>query len=109
MEKFKAQAGKRLSKTLDKFKNLNLSFERTNNILDLVKSGSMSLLSIFVVVVVFLTLYKSFKTTDIQVEPLQVPISFSEKGFTSEIITIRLLDEVAKIHQTSITSSGWCN
>ena len=104
MEKFKAQAGKRLSKTLDKFKNLNLSFERTNNILDLVKSGSMSLLSIFVVVVVFLTLYKSFKTTDIQVEPLQVPISFSEKGFTSEIITIRLLDEVAKIHKISTSS-----
>lgn len=104
MEKFKAQAGKFLSNALAKVKNLSFSFERANNILDLVKSGSMSLLSIFVVVVIFLTLYKSFKTTDIQVEPLQVPISFSEKGFTSEITTIRLLDEISKIHKISTSS-----
>lgn len=104
VEQLNNQAGKHLSKALAKVKNLNFSFERTNNILDLVKSGSMSLLSIFVVVVVMLTLYKSFKTTDIQVEPLQVPISFSEKGFTSEITTIRLLDEVAKIHKISTSS-----
>lgn len=104
MGKINIEAKKNLSKALAKVKNLNFSFERTNNVLDLVKSGSMSLLSIFLVVVVLLTLYKSFKTTDIQVEPLQVPIPFSEKGFTSEITTIRLLDEIAKIHKISTSS-----
>ena len=102
--KMHIQAGRHLSKTLDKIKNLNFSFERTNNILDLIKSGSVSLLSIFVVIVVFLTLYKSIKTTDIQVEPLQVPTSFIEKGFTPEITTIRLLDEISKIHKISTSS-----
>lgn len=104
MEKLNAQAGKISAQALAKIKNLNFSFERTNNVLDLIKSGSMSLLSIFIVVVVFLTLYKSFNTTDIQVEPLQVPISLTEKGFTSEITTIRLLDEVAKIHKISTSA-----
>jgi hypothetical protein len=104
MEKLNAQAGKISAQALAKIKNLNFSFEKTNNVLDLIKSGSMSLLSIFIVVVVFLTLYKSFNTTDIQVEPLQVPTSFTEKGFTSEITTIRLLDEVAKIHKISTSS-----
>ena len=104
MEKSNAQAGKILTQALAKIKNLSFSFERTNNILDLIKSGSVVLLSSFAVVVVFLTLYKSIKTTDIQVEPLQVPTSFSEKGFTSEITTIRLLDEISKIHKISTSS-----
>ena len=104
MEKLNDQAGKRLAQAVAKIKSLNFSFERTNNILDLVKSGSVVLLSSFTVMVVFLTLYKSIKTTDIQVEPLQVPTSFSEKGFTSEITTIRLLDEISKIHKISTSS-----
>ncbi|QWD74260.1 hypothetical protein FD961_09400 [Polynucleobacter sp. TSB-Sco08W16] len=104
MEKLNAQAGKCLAQALAKIKNLNFSFERTNNAFELIKSASVSLLSIFAVTVILLTLYKSFKSTDIKVEPLQVPTSFLEKGFTSEITTVHLLDEVSKIHKISTSS-----
>ena len=104
MEKLNAQARKHLSKALTGLKNLNFSFERTNNVFELIKSASVSLLSFFAVIVILLTLYKSFKSTDIKVEPLQVPNSFVEKGFTPEITTVRLLDEVSKIHKISTSS-----
>jgi tetratricopeptide (TPR) repeat protein len=104
MKKLNAQAGKRIAQVLTRLKNLNFSFERTNNVFELIKSASISLLSIFAVIVILLTLYKSFKSTEIKVEPLQVPASFIEKGFTPEITTVRLLDEISKINKISTSS-----
>ncbi len=48
--------------------------------------------------------FLSVTTSSVVFEPLQVPTLFVEQGYSPEITTTRILDEVARINELSTTT-----
>jgi len=48
--------------------------------------------------------FTSLTTSEVMFEPLKVPAPFIEYGFTSDITTTRILDEVARINALSTST-----
>ncbi len=46
-------------------------------------------------------LNNSIFTSSVEIEPIKIPDSFVQKGYSPEIATVRVLDEVAKIREVS--------
>jgi len=75
-----------------------------NQILDTIKNAAVALVGLFALVLVSVVLVRSFSTSDISVESIKIPESFAEAGYTSEITTLQILDEISKIHELSSNS-----
>ena len=75
-----------------------------NQIFDTIKNAAVALVGLFALLLVGVVLIRSFNTSDITFDSVKVPESFSEVGYTSEITTTQILDEVSKIHAQSSTS-----
>lgn len=56
--------------------------------------------------VVVIGLYKASFSEAIGFEPLMVPSSFQDKGYTKEVSTTRLVDEIKKINQGATTTKS---
>jgi tetratricopeptide (TPR) repeat protein len=70
------------------------------------KDASASVLILISTFLVAMGIYKSTTTDSISFEPLQVPNTFTEKGYTPQISTTRLVDEIRKINATATTTKA---
>jgi len=70
------------------------------------KDASASILILISTSIVAIGIYKSTTTDSISFEPLQVPNSFVEKGYTPQISTTRLVDEIRKVNSTATTTKS---
>ena len=80
------------------------NFTTLNQIFDTIKNAAVALVGLFALLLVAVVLIRSFNTSDITFDSVKVPESFSEVGYTSEITTTQILDEVSKIHAQSSAS-----
>lgn len=79
-------------------------FTTLNQIFDTIRNAAVALVGLFALSLVAIVLMRSFNTSDITFESVKVPETFTEVGYTSEITTTQILDEVAKIHAQSSAS-----
>jgi tetratricopeptide (TPR) repeat protein len=71
---------------------------------ELVKNGSIALFAFATACVTALGIFLSVTTSSVVFEPLLVPTLFVEQGYTPEITTTRILDEIARINELSTTT-----
>lgn len=70
------------------------------------KDASTSVLILISTLLVATGIYKSTFSDSISFEPLQVPSAFTDKGYTPQISTTRLVDEIRKINSTATTTKS---
>lgn len=70
------------------------------------RDASTSILILISTLLVATGIYKSTFSDSISFEPLQVPGPFSDKGYTPQISTTRLVDEIRKINATATTTKS---
>ncbi|PHY05058.1 MAG: hypothetical protein CK528_16265 [Alcaligenaceae bacterium] len=71
---------------------------------ELVKNGSIAAFAFATVCVTALGIFLSVTTSNVVFEPLLVPSLFVEQGYTPEITTTRILDEIARINELSTST-----
>ena len=71
---------------------------------EIAKSASISLLAFASSLIGMAGIFTSLTASELTVEPIKVPTLFSEFGYSSEITTTRILDEVVRIN--AISTSG---
>jgi tetratricopeptide (TPR) repeat protein len=69
----------------------------------LLKSVTLALGGLMGVIFMSFVFLTSILNTETLVEPISVPVTFLDSGYTPEITTARLLDEIAKINEISTT------
>lgn len=77
------------------------SVEKLTRWADGVKSASITLLAVGAAAVTAVGIYRSVTTDFVSVEPIKVPAPFEEQGYTSDIATARLLDEIVTFQRGS--------
>lgn len=75
--------------------------EQITQAFDLIKSGAIALASVATVVLFMTLFYSAFTWHNTILEPIQVPEALSSSGYTSEVVTKRVLDEITKININS--------
>lgn len=76
---------------------------------EIAKSGSIALFAFAGSIIGAIGVVTSLTTSEVMFEPLKVPTPFTELGFTSEITTTRILDEVARINALSTSTKDTKN
>lgn len=71
---------------------------------ELVKNGSIAAFAFATACVTALGIFLSVNTSNVVFEPLLVPTLFVEQGYTPEITTTRILDEITRINELSTTT-----
>jgi len=71
---------------------------------ELVKNGSIAAFAFATACVTGLGIFLSVTTSSVVFEPLQVPTLFVEQGYSPEITTTRILDEIARINELSTST-----
>ena len=71
---------------------------------ELVKNGSIAAFAFATACVTALGIFLSVTTSNVVFEPLLVPSLFVEQGYTPEITTTRILDEIARINELSTST-----
>ncbi len=71
---------------------------------ELVKNGSIAAFAFATACVTALGVFLSVTTSNVVFEPLLVPSLFVEQGYTPEITTTRILDEITRINELSTTT-----
>ena len=71
---------------------------------ELIKSGAMATIALACSMIGSVGMFTSLTTSEVMFEPLKVPSPFVELGYTAEITTTRILDEVAKINAQSTST-----
>jgi len=71
---------------------------------ELVKNGSIAAFAFATACVTGLGIFLSVTTSNVVFEPLLVPTLFVEQGYTPEITTTRVLDEIARINELATTT-----
>ncbi len=66
-----------------------------------IKSGAIAIISIFTLLLVGALFITAFSWNNILLEPIIVPRSLELAGYTPEVVTKRVLDEIASINGTS--------
>jgi len=77
------------------------SVEKLTRWADGIKSASITLLAAGAAAVTGVGAFHAVATDSVSVEPIKVPAPFDERGFSSEIATARLLDEIATFQRSS--------
>lgn len=76
---------------------------------EIAKSGSIAVLAFAGSIISAIGVFTSLTTSEVLFEPLMVPAPFTELGYTSEITTTRILDEVARINALSTSTKDTKN
>lgn len=71
---------------------------------ELVKNGSIAAFAFATACVTALGVFLSVTTSSVVFESLQVPTLFVEQGYSPEITTTRILDEIARINELSTST-----
>ena len=71
---------------------------------ELVKNGSIAVFAFATACVTAIGIFLSVTTSNVVFEPLLVPTLFVEQGYTPEITTTRILDEIARINELSTST-----
>lgn len=71
---------------------------------EIAKSASVALLAFAGSMIGIIGIFTSLTTSDVVFEPLKVPAPFEELGYSSEITTTRILDEVVRINALSTST-----
>ena len=71
---------------------------------ELVKNGAIAAFAFATACVTALGVFLSVTTSNVVFEPLLVPTLFVEQGYTPEITTTRILDEITRINELSTTT-----
>lgn len=71
---------------------------------EVAKTGAIAFLALSTTFLALVGIALSLTTSEVVFEPLTVPSVFVEQGFTSEITTLRVLDEVARINGLSTST-----
>ncbi|MEN9590439.1 MAG: hypothetical protein RLZZ481_2225 [Pseudomonadota bacterium] len=71
---------------------------------ELVKNGSIAAFAFATACVTATGIFLSVTTSNVVFEPLLVPSLFVEQGYTPEITTTRILDEITRINELSTTT-----
>jgi tetratricopeptide (TPR) repeat protein len=77
------------------------SVEKLTRWADGVKSASITLIAAGAATITGVGVVNAVATDSVSVEPIKVPAPFVERGFTSEIATARLLDEITTFQRSS--------
>ncbi len=72
--------------------------------LEVAKAGAIAFFALGTTFFTLTGLFVSLTTSEVTFEPLTVPSIFADHGFTSEITTVRILDEVARINAVSTST-----
>jgi tetratricopeptide (TPR) repeat protein len=72
--------------------------------LEVAKAGAIAFFALGTTLFTLVGLFVSLTTSEVTFEPIAVPSVFADQGFTSEITTIRILDEVARINSASTST-----
>lgn len=72
--------------------------------LEVAKAGAIAFFALGTTFFTLTGLFVSLTTSEVTFEPLTVPSIFADHGFTSEISTVRILDEVARINAVSTST-----
>ena len=78
---------------------------KLNQVFDTIKNAAIAAVGLFALSLVSVVLVRSFSTSDITFDSVKVPESFVALGYTSEITSTQILDEIAKIHELSVPSN----
>jgi tetratricopeptide (TPR) repeat protein len=76
---------------------------------EVAKSGALAAIAFACSIMGALGVFTSLTTSEVIFEPLKVPAPFTELGYTSEITTTRILDEVARINAQSTSTKDTKN
>ena len=71
---------------------------------ELVKNGSIAAFAFATACVTAIGIFLSVTTSSVVFEPLLVPTRFVEQGYSPEITTTRILDEISRINELSTTT-----
>ncbi|MEI8401781.1 MAG: tetratricopeptide repeat protein [Alcaligenaceae bacterium] len=71
---------------------------------ELVKNGSIAIFAFATACVTAIGILLSITTSSVVFEPLLVPTLFVEQGYTPEITTTRVLDEISRINELSTST-----
>ena len=80
------------------------SASKTTVFFEVAKSAAIALLAFSGSLIGIIAIFNSLTTNEVRFEPIKVPTSFEELGYTSEITTTRILDEVAHINTVSTST-----
>jgi Tfp pilus assembly protein PilF len=69
-----------------------------------IKDSTISILIVISTILLGISIFKSTITDSIEFEPLQIPAKFTDKGYTPQIATIRLIDEIRRINSFATTT-----
>ena len=79
-------------------------YQDIRNLALLAKDALISVLIFGSTIFLMVSIYQSAMDQSIIFEPITVPSPFIDKGYTPEITTIRLIDEVKKINAIANTT-----
>ena len=76
---------------------------------EIAKSGSIATLAFAGFIIGAIGIFTSLTTSEVMFEPIKVPGPFNDLGYTSEITTTRILDEIARINALSTSTKDTKN
>lgn len=71
-----------------------------------IKDLAISIVIVASTFLVGVAIFKSTVTDSIEFEPLQIPSSFLDKGYTPQIATTRLIDEIRRVNSFATTTKA---
>ncbi len=66
---------------------------------DTIKRAGITLLVVLMVILVVIGTWRAVRSKSVTVEPIRVPAPFIERGYSAEIATARLFDEIASLQR----------
>ena len=85
-------------------KNLSETSSKLLTFFEITKSGSITALSFTGFLMGAIGIFTSLTTSEVKFESLKVPSPFVDLGYSSEITTTRILDEIARINALSTST-----
>ena len=92
---------KKMRQSLERLKTLLMQLPDWQVFTDRAKKFLISISSIAGGIIFIGFLWNSILVNSVEIEPIKVPDGFSQKGYSSEIATTQILDEVSKIREIS--------
>jgi tetratricopeptide (TPR) repeat protein len=86
------------------YKNLSETSSKLLTFFEITKSGALTVLSFTGLLIISIAIFTSLTSSDVKFEPLKVPSPFIDLGYSPEITTTRILDEIARINALSTST-----